>query len=217
MNSELARRIAFTLGALLVYRIGTHIPLPGINPAVWDQIFRQPAGGLLGMVNVPLGRRAWRGCRCSALGIVPYVSAAILLQLMSLARAAAARAARMPAKRGRRAIDALHAALTVADLAAFQSYGIALALEGVTGLVLEPGWPFRLTTVLTLTGGTMFLTWLAGQITARGIGNGIALILCRRDRACELPRRSSRHARARPAGPVVGQSASPALRCLRSR
>ena len=175
MNPELARRIAFTLGALLVYRIGSHIPLPGVNPAVWDQIFQNQQGGLLGLSNALSGGLLAR-LSVFSLVIVPYVSAAIMVQLASFF-VPRLRALHHGGERGRRAIDRWTLALTVL-IATFQSYGIADGLQGVSDLVVEPGPAFRLMTVLTLTAGTLFVTWLCWQISERGVGNGIALILC---------------------------------------
>ena len=175
MNSELARRIAFTLGALLVYRLGSYVPLPGVSPAVWDQIFQAQQGGLIGVLNTMSGGVLAR-LSVFSLVIVPYLSAAILVQLASFF-VPRLRALHHAGERGRRTIERWTLALTIL-IAAFQSYGIAGGLEGAPNLVLEPGPWFRLATVLTLTAGTLFVTWLAWQITARGVGNGIALILC---------------------------------------
>jgi preprotein translocase subunit SecY len=174
MTSELGRRIVFTLVALLVYRLGTYIPLPGIAPSVWEQIFRSQAGGILGMLNTISGGGIHR-LAIFALGLIPFLSAAILLQLLPII-SSGLRALRKQGERGRRTIDAYTWYLT-ALLSVFQSYGIAIGLEGVPNLVAEPGWLFRISTVLTLTGGVMVLAWLAGQITARGIGNGVTLLL----------------------------------------
>jgi preprotein translocase subunit SecY len=174
MNPELARRIAFTLGALLVYRIGIHLPLPGIDPVLWEQIF-QTQGGVLAAMNMLSGGALAR-LSIFSLGILPFISAAIVVQLLSFF-APALRTWRQAGERGRRMIDLSTLAMTV-FLTAFQSYGIALGLEGAPNLVLEPGVQFRIMTVLTLAAGTLFVTWLAAQITERGIGNGIALILC---------------------------------------
>jgi len=175
MNAELARRIAFTLGALLVYRLGSYVPLPGVSPAVWDQIFQAQQGGLIGVLNTMSGGVLAR-LSVFSLVIVPYLSAAILVQLASFF-VPRLRALHHAGERGRRTIERWTLALTIL-IAAFQSYGIAGGLEGVNNLVVEPGPAFRLMTVLTLTAGTLFVTWLAWQITARGVGNGIALILC---------------------------------------
>src|SRR5262249_32652342 len=162
-----------TLGVLLVYRLGTYIPLPGIDPSAWDQIFRSRAGGILGMVSMFSGGAIHR-MAIFALGIIPYLSAAILLQLLTIA-SAKLRGLRRKGEYGRRIVDAYTYALTIL-LAVFQSLGMAVGLEGVSNLVADPGWFFRISTVLTLTGGTMLLVWLSGQITARGIGNGVTLI-----------------------------------------
>jgi preprotein translocase subunit SecY len=173
MTSELGQRIAVTVVALLVYRLGTHIPLPGIDPLVWEQIFRSHAGGLLSTVNFFSGGGIQR-LAIFALGIMPYVSAAVVVQLMAIASSKLARL--REDEKGRRRLDRYTLGLTIV-IAAFQSYGIANALEGVGNVVAEPGVVFRLSTVLTLTGGTVFLVWLADVITVRGLGNGIALLL----------------------------------------
>src|SRR5262249_40184948 len=174
MTPELTRRIWFTLGALLVFRLGTFIPLPGISPSVWEQIFRSQAGGILEMLNAISGGAIHR-MAIFALGLMPLLSAAIIIQVLTIA-SSKLKTLRKRGERGRRTIDSYTLYLT-ALLSMFQSYGIAIGLEGVPDLVSEPGWLFRLSTVLTLTGGVMVLTWLAGQITARGLGNGVALIL----------------------------------------
>jgi preprotein translocase subunit SecY len=174
MSLELGRRVAFTLGALLVFRVGTYIPLPGIDISVWSQFFSAKAGGILGLFDVSAGGSVGR-LAIFALGIVPYVTAAFLLQIVAIG-SSKLNALRLQGDLGRRKIIAYTRALTIA-LTAFQAYGVAVALEGVNRLVIDPGLLFRLTTVLTLTAGTLFLVWLSEQITARGIGNGIALIL----------------------------------------
>ena len=174
MSLELGRRIAFTLGALLVYRIGTYIPLPGIDIAVWSQIFGANRGGLIDLYNSASGGGAHR-LAIFSLGIVPYITAAGLIQFAMIA-SSRLQALGQQGDRGRKKIVAYTRYLTLA-IAAFQALGIAGALEGVHGVVTEPGALFKLSTVLTLTGGTMLLAWLADQITARGIGNGLALIL----------------------------------------
>jgi preprotein translocase subunit SecY len=175
MNSELGRRVAFTLGALLVFRIGTYIPLPGIDLDVWTQIFRGRGGGVLGAFDMASGGAVGR-LAVFALGITPYVSAAVILQFVGFF-VGRLRALRGAGEAGRRKIDRYTLVLTLL-LAGFQSYGIATGLEAISNLVANPGWPFRISLIVTLTGGTMFLIWLADQITTRGIGNGIALILC---------------------------------------
>jgi preprotein translocase subunit SecY len=175
MNPELGRRVVFTLGALLVYRIGTHIPLPGIDATVWSGLFRDQGGGILGMLNVSSGGAVAR-LAVFALGITPYVSAAILLQFASLVFGRL-RALRSAGEAGRRRLDWYVRALALL-LALAQGFGIARALQGVTGLVPDPGPLFVASVALTLAGGAMFVMWLADQITLRGIGNGVALLLC---------------------------------------
>jgi preprotein translocase subunit SecY len=175
MTSGLARRIAFTLGALLVFRIGSFIPLPGINPGVWEQFFPAASGGVLG-VTAMLSGGAIARLSILSLSVVPYVSAAIIVQLASFV-VPPLRALREAGESGRRRIDLYTIGLTLL-VAAFQAYGVAGGLQGVANLVAEPGPAFTVTTVLTLTAGTLFVTWLCWQITARGLGNGIALVLC---------------------------------------
>ncbi len=174
MSPELGRRGAFTLGALLVFRIGTYIPLPGIDISVWTHFFGARPGGLLSLFDMSAGGSVGR-LAIFALGIVPYITAAFLLQLTAVG-SSKLNALRLQGDVGRGKIIAYTRILTIV-LAAFQAYGVALALEGVQHLVPDPGLLFRLTTVLTLTAGTLFLVWLSEQITARGVGNGIALIL----------------------------------------
>jgi preprotein translocase subunit SecY len=171
---ELKKRIWFTLGALLVYRFGTYIPLPGIDPAQWDQIFRTQAGGILGMFNMFAGGGIHR-MAIFALNIMPYISASIIIQLMTTVSPTLEQL-KKEGEQGRKVINQYTRYLTV-FLAAFQAYGIAIGLEGAGGVVTEPGHFFRLSTAITLTGGTVFLMWLGEQITARGIGNGISLII----------------------------------------
>ncbi|MGE3148733.1 MAG: preprotein translocase subunit SecY [Pseudorhodoplanes sp.] len=171
---ELKKRIWFTLGALLVYRFGTYIPLPGIDPSAWDQIFRSQAGGILGMFNMFSGGGIHR-MAIFALNIMPYISASIIIQLMTTV-VPTLEALKKEGEAGRKTINQYTRYLTV-FLATFQAYGIAIGLEGAGSVVSDPGLFFRLSTVITLTGGTMFLMWLGEQITARGIGNGISLII----------------------------------------
>jgi preprotein translocase subunit SecY len=179
MNSDLMRRVAFTLGALLVYRIGTFIPLPGIDPAVWDRVFRGQAGGLLGMFNLFSGG-ALSQMAIFALNLGPYLTAAILVQ-MALLFSSRLRAVNDRGDRGRQIVRQWTLMLTLL-FAAVQSYGIARGLEGFGQLgglgqiVAEPGFFFRLSTVIALTGGTFLLIWLTEIITAHGVGNGLALI-----------------------------------------
>src|SRR4051794_5104436 len=174
MTSELARRIAFTLGALLLYRIGTYIPVPGINPAAWAEIMHAQDGSILGVFNAGSGGAIER-LSILSLGITSYVSAAFVLQLLSLF-VTRLRAFKNSGEKGRRKLEGCTRLLTLV-MAALQACGIALALQDVPGLVVEPGAQFLLIMPLTLVGGTLFLIWLCDQITLRGIGNGVALIL----------------------------------------
>src|ERR1700738_3114359 len=171
---ELKKRIWFTLGALLVYRLRTHIPFPRIDPAPRGQIFQSQAGGILGMFNMFAGGGIHR-MAIFALNIMPYISASIIIQLMTTV-SSTLEALKKEGEQGRKTINQYTRYLTVV-LAAFQAYGIAIGLEGTGSVVSDPGWFFRLSTVLTLAGGTMFLMWLGEQITSRGIGNGISLII----------------------------------------
>src|SRR5690348_8442875 len=172
---ELKKRIWFTLGALLVYRLGTYIPLPGIDPSAWEQIFRTQAGGVLGMFNMFSGGGIHR-MAIFALNIMPYISASIIIQLMTTVSPTLEQL-KKEGEQGRKTINQYTRYLTVL-LAAFQAYGIAIGLEGAGGgVVTDPGWFFRISTVITLTGGTMFLMWLGEQVTSRGIGNGVSLII----------------------------------------
>ena len=171
---ELKKRIWFTLGALLVYRLGTYIPLPGINPAAWEQVFRTQASGILGMFNTFAGGGIHR-MAIIALNIMPYISASIIIQLMTTV-SPRLNQLKKEGEPGRKIMNQYTRYLTVV-LAAFQAYGIAIGLEGSGGVVSDPGWFFRVSTAITLTGGTIFLMWLGEQITSRGIGNGISLII----------------------------------------
>jgi len=171
---ELKKRIWFTLGALLVYRFGTYIPLPGIDPAAWEQIFQTQSGGYLGLFNMFSGGGIHR-MAIFALNIMPYISASIIIQLMTSVSTTLEQL-KKEGEQGRKTINQYTRYLTVV-LAAFQSYGIAIGLESAGNAVSDPGWFFRISTVITLTGGTMFLMWLGEQITSRGIGNGISLII----------------------------------------
>jgi preprotein translocase subunit SecY len=171
---ELKKRIWFTLGALLVYRLGTYIPLPGIDPAAWEQIFRTNSGGILGMFNMFAGGGIHR-MAIFALNIMPYISASIIIQLMTTVSPELERL-KKEGEQGRKVMNQYTRYLTVA-LAAVQSYGISVGLEGFGQTVAAPGLFFRISTVITLTGGTMFLMWLGEQVTSRGIGNGISLII----------------------------------------
>jgi preprotein translocase subunit SecY len=174
VTEELARRIAITVGALLLYRLGTYVPLPGVDPTIWDQIFRAEAGGILGSLNLMAGGGIHR-MAIFALNVMPYLTAAIFLQLVMMV-SRRLRALARTGEDGRASIERSTRTLAVV-LSALQSLGIAFGLEGVPGLVAYPGWLFVTSTVITLTGGTLFLVWLSSQITLRGIGNGIALLL----------------------------------------
>jgi len=171
---DLKRRLWFLLGALVVYRIGAHIPVPGIDPNVLSDLFNSQQGGILGMFNMFSGGALSR-FTIFALGIMPYISASIIMQLMSVA-SPQLEALKKEGEAGRRKITQYTRYGTVA-LALFQGLGIAVALESQPGLVLDPGFMFRLTTVSTLLTGTMFLMWLGEQITERGLGNGISIII----------------------------------------
>jgi len=176
--TELKKRIWFTLGALIVYRIGTYVPLPGIDPVVLDDIFSRQAGGILGMFDMFAGGALSR-MTIFALNIMPYISASIIMQLMT-AVSPQLEALKKEGESGRKKINQYTRYLTVV-ITALQAYGIAVGLEGMQSsagqAVLDPGLFFRFTTVVTLVGGTMFLMWLGEQITARGVGNGISLII----------------------------------------
>jgi preprotein translocase subunit SecY len=171
---DLKKRIWFTLGALIVYRIGTFIPLPGIDPVAFADAFRNAQGGILGLFNMFSGGAVER-MAIFALNIMPYISASIILQLMTTV-SKQLEALKKEGEQGRKVINQYTRYLT-AVLAAFQAYGIAIGLEGAGNIVTDPGWFFRISTVITLTGGTIFLMWLGEQITSRGIGNGISLII----------------------------------------
>jgi preprotein translocase subunit SecY len=171
---ELKKRIWFTLGALLVYRLGTYIPLPGIDPAAWEQIFQTQSGGILGMFNMFAGGGIHR-MAIFALNIMPYISASIIVQLMTTVSPTLEQL-KKEVEQGRKVINQYTRYGTV-FLAAIQAYGIAIGLEGAQNVVADPGIFFRLSTVITLTGGTVFLMWLGEQVTSRGIGNGISLII----------------------------------------
>jgi preprotein translocase subunit SecY len=171
MASEFARRLAFTLGALLIYRLGSSIPLPGINVGLLDQIMRSNTSGLA-WFTPPTGVQRMA---IFSLSITPYISAAVLLQVAGIA-VRPLRALQMRGDRGRQTLRKLTLGLTVV-FAALQAYGIAVALERINGAVANPGWQFAASATLSMIGGTIFLAWLSEQITAFGIGNGIALIL----------------------------------------
>jgi preprotein translocase subunit SecY len=171
---DLWQRLWFLIGALVVYRIGAHIPVPGIDPARLAELFQSQQGGILGVFNLFSGGALSR-FTIFALGIMPYISASIIMQLMGIA-VPAIEALKKEGEAGRRKITRYTRYGTLA-LALFQGFGIAMALEGQVGLVNDPGFIFRVTTVTTLVTGTMFLMWLGEQITERGLGNGISIII----------------------------------------
>ena len=171
---DLKNRLLFLLGALFVFRIGAHIPVPGIDPNVLAELFKGQQGGILGMFNMFSGGALSR-FTIFALGIMPYISASIIMQLMT-AVSPQLEQLRKEGETGRRKITQYTRYGTVA-LALFQATGISIALESQANLVLEPGLMFRITTVTTLVTGTMFLMWLGEQITERGLGNGISIII----------------------------------------
>jgi len=171
---ELKSRLLFVLGALVVYRLGAHIPVPGIDPTVLKQLFDSQKDGILGMFNMFSGGALSR-FTVFALGIMPYISASIIMQLLTVVSPKLEQL-KKEGEAGRRIITKYTRYGTV-GLATFQALGIAIALEGQAGLVLDPGMGFRLTAVVTLVCGTMFLMWLGEQITERGIGNGISIII----------------------------------------
>jgi preprotein translocase subunit SecY len=171
---DLKRRLLFLLGALIVYRIGAHIPVPGIDPLELSRFFQDKQGGILGIFNLFSGGALSR-FTIFALGIMPYISASIIMQLMTVA-IPALEALKKEGEAGRRKITQYTRYGTV-GLALVQGLGIAIAFESQGGLVPEPGMLFRVTCVTTLLTGTMFLMWLGEQITERGLGNGISLII----------------------------------------
>jgi preprotein translocase subunit SecY len=176
--TELKQRIWFTLGALIVYRIGTYIPVPGVDASVMGEMLAQHGGGILGMFDMFSGGALGR-MTVFALNIMPYISASIIMQLMTAA-VPTLEALKKEGEQGRKRINQYTRYLTVL-IAIVQSYGIAVGLEGMRGsfgaAVIDPGMFFRLSCVVSLVGGTMFLMWLGEQITARGIGNGVSLII----------------------------------------
>ncbi|WP_261533786.1 preprotein translocase subunit SecY [Burkholderia multivorans] len=171
---DLRRRAMFLLLALIVYRIGAHIPVPGIDPDQLAKLFQSQAGGILGMFNMFSGGALSR-FTIFALGIMPYISASIIMQLLAIV-SPQPEALKKEGQAGQRKITQYTRYFTVV-LATFQAFGIAAALENQPGLVIDPGMLFRLTTVVTLVTGTMFLMWLGEQITERGLGNGISIII----------------------------------------
>ena len=171
---DLRRRLVFLLLALVVYRVGAHIPVPGINPEQLQQLFKGQQGGILSLFNMFSGGALSR-FTVFALGIMPYISSSIIIQLLGYVMPAFEQL-KKEGESGRRKITQYTRYATV-GLALFQSLGIALALESSAGLVMSPGIGFRVTTVVTLTAGTMFLMWLGEQITERGLGNGISILI----------------------------------------
>jgi preprotein translocase subunit SecY len=176
--TELKKRIWFTLGALIVYRFGTYVPVPGVDAAVMGEILAQHGGGILGMFDMFTGGALGR-MTVFALNIMPYISASIIVQLMTAA-IPSWEALKKEGEAGRKKLNQYTRYLTVV-IAIAQAWGIAIGLEGMRGsfgaAVWDPGWFFRFSCVITLVGGTMFLMWLGEQITARGVGNGISLII----------------------------------------
>jgi preprotein translocase subunit SecY len=171
---DLKRRLTFLLGALIVYRIGAHVPVPGIDPVQLAELFKSQQGGILDMFNMFSGGALSR-FTIFALGIMPYISASIIMQLLTVV-SPQLESLKKEGESGRRKITQYTRYGTLV-LATFQGFGIAVALESQRGLVVDPGMLFRLTTVATLVTGTMFLMWLGEQITERGVGNGISLII----------------------------------------
>jgi preprotein translocase subunit SecY len=171
---DLRRRLVFLLLALVVYRIGAHIPVPGIDPGQLEELFKSQSGGILNLFNMFSGGALSR-FTVFALGIMPYISASIIMQLMTYV-VPTLEALKKEGESGRRKITQYTRYGTL-GLAIFQSLGIALALEGSPGLVLTPGFGFRMTAVVSLVAGTMFLMWLGEQITERGLGNGISILI----------------------------------------
>ncbi len=171
---DLRRRLIFLLSGLVVYRIGAHIPVPGIDPDQLAQLFQRQQGGIVGLFNMFSGGALSR-FTVFALGILPYISASIVIQLLAMI-SPQLEALRKEGQAGQRKITQYTRYFTLV-LATFQAFGIAVALENQPGLVLDPGTTFRLTTAVTLVTGTMFLMWLGEQLTERGLGNGISIII----------------------------------------
>ena len=171
---DLSRRLVFLLLALVVYRVGAHIPVPGIDPAQLQQLFKGQQGGILSLFNMFSGGALSR-FTVFALGIMPYISASIIMQLLTYVLPAFEQL-KKEGEAGRRKITQ-YTRFGALALALFQSLGIAMALEASAGLVIAPGIGFRMTAVVSLTAGTMFLMWLGEQITERGLGNGISILI----------------------------------------
>ena len=177
--TELKQRIWFTLGALIIFRLCTFVPLPGIDPVALEQLYQQHAGGMLGMLNLFSGGALER-MSIIALNIMPYITASIIVQLLTSLSPSMA-ALKKEGESGRKKINQ-YTRIGAVFLTAVQGYSIAVGLESMgasqgISAVIDPGWFFRITTVVTLIGGTLFLMWLGEQITSRGIGNGISLII----------------------------------------
>ncbi|HEV7275078.1 MAG TPA: preprotein translocase subunit SecY [Devosiaceae bacterium] len=170
----LQQRILFTLGVLLIYRLGTYIPVPGIDPDAYAATFETASQGVVGMFNMFAGGAVER-MAIFALNLIPYITASIVIQVVSSA-SPKLEALKKEGESGRRKLNQYTRYLTVA-FCAVQAYGIAVGLEASQGVVIDPGWFFRISTVITLVGGTMFLMWLGEQVTARGVGNGVSLII----------------------------------------
>lgn len=171
---DLSRRLVFLLLALVVYRVGAHIPVPGIDPAQLQQLFNGQQGGILSLFNMFSGGALSR-FTVFALGIMPYISASIIMQLLTYVLPAFEQL-KKEGEAGRRKITQ-YTRFGALGLALFQSLGIAMALEASAGLVISPGFGFRMTAVVSLTAGTIFLMWLGEQITERGLGNGISILI----------------------------------------
>ena len=172
--SDLKSRLLFLLGAMIIFRMGAHIPVPGIDPTVLQKLFETQSGGILGMFNMFSGGALSR-FTVFALGIMPYISASIIMTLLT-SMTTRLKELKKEGQAGQKIITKYTRQATVA-LAAFQALGITMALEGQPGLVLDPGLMFRFTSMITLVTGTMFLVWLGEQISERGIGNGISMII----------------------------------------
>jgi len=173
--TELHKRLIFTLGAMIVYRIGCYIPIPGINIAAFGQAFEGQAKGILGMFNMFSGG-AVRNMAVFALNVMPYISASIIVQLLGTVYPPWEKLRKEGGEAGRKQLNQYTRYLTVV-LAVFQSFGIAMGLQSGQGIVDNPGLFFVVSTMATLTGGTLFLMWLGEQITSRGVGNGVSLII----------------------------------------
>ena len=176
--TELRNRLLFTLGALIVFRLGTFLPIPGINPIALQQFFEQQSSGILGIFDTFSGGALGR-MGIFALGVMPYISSSIIMTLMQ-SSIPHLKNLKEQGSKGRRQIIQYSRYVTVV-IAALQGYGVSIGLESMQtaygNIVFEPGLFFRVTTVITLVGGTVFLMWLGEQITSRGVGNGISLII----------------------------------------